>query len=248
MPIIIKKPKVDSPFRKSKSIQEEYARALRGVAKEVGKLVIGYSPTDQLSVEKLRRALRAYSEILGPWALNLSAKILKSVENQDLNAWRRHSKLMAYSLRQELLNAPTGEALKKLMDEQVTLIQSIPLEAADRVHNLVVENLMRSARADEIAQKIMQTESVAKSRATLIARTEIARAASILVQVRAQYVESPGYVWKTSKDLLVRKSHKEMDGKYVEWNNPPTLDKMIGHAGGFPNCRCWPDPIIPEGE
>ena len=240
--------KKDSSFQKSKSLQEEYARALRGVAKEVGKLVVGYQPTDLISVEKLRRALRGYSEILGPWALRLVNRILQGVENQDKYAWRQHSKDMAYALRQELLNAPLGKTLEKLMREQVALIQSIPLEAAERVHKLVTENLYQNARANEIAKKIMETESVAKSRATLIARTEIARASSVLVETRAKHVGSEGYVWRTSKDLLVRKSHKEMDGKFIKWSEPPTLDKMTGHAGCFPNCRCYPEPQIPEGD
>jgi hypothetical protein len=39
-----------------------------------------------------------------------------------------------------------------------------------------------------------------------------------------------------------------MEGKFVKWDEPPILDKMQGHAGGFPNCRCWPDPEIPEGK
>ena len=241
-------PVKDSPFQKSRALQEEYARALRGVAKEVGKLVIGYKPTDLVSVEKLRRALRAYSEILGPWSLHVVNKVLKGIENQDKAAWRQHSLNMSYALRQELLNAPTGEMLEKLMKEQVNLIQSIPLEAAERVHKLVTENLMQSARADEIAKKIIETESITKSRATLIARTEISRASSALVESRARHVGSEGYIWRTSKDRLVRKSHQEMEGKFVKWSEPPTLDKMTGHAGGFPNCRCWPDPQIPEGD
>ena len=242
----IKIPKKDSPFQKSKAIQEEYARALRGVAKEVGKLVKGYGPTDQISVEKLRRALRAYSEILGPWALTTVNKVVLAIENQDKFAWRKHTEAMSMALRNEILNAPTGETLRQLMQEQVKLIQSIPLEAAERVHKLVTENLYQSARAEEIAKKIMKTESVAQSRANLIARTEISRCSNILVQARATHVGSTGYTWKTSGDLLVRDSHRKMNGVFVRWDSPPTLDKMVGHAGGFPNCRCWCDPVIPE--
>jgi len=92
----------------------------------------------------------------------------------------------------------------------------------------------------------MKTESVAQSRANLIARTEISRCSNILVQARAEHVKSEGYVWRTSNDLLVRQSHKTMNGKFVKWTEPVTLDKMVGHAGGFPNCRCWCDPVIPE--
>ena len=82
-------------------------------------------------------------------------------------------------------------------------------------------------------------------RANTIARTEISRAASVFVQSRAENLGSEGYTWRTSGDIDVRPSHKEMNGKFVYWNKPPTLDRMTGHAGCLPNCRCYPDPVIP---
>ncbi|MDR0067994.1 phage head morphogenesis protein, partial [Acinetobacter sp. 11520] len=30
------------------------------------------------------------------------------------------------------------------------------------------------------------------------------------------------------------------------WDNPPTLDNLKGHAGCLPNCRCYPEPSIPD--
>ena len=32
----------------------------------------------------------------------------------------------------------------------------------------------------------------------------------------------------------------------MPWDSPPTLDGMKGHAGEFPNCRCYPEPVIPR--
>ena len=246
-PIIITKK--ESPFQRSKRLQTAYERALRGVAREVGKLISGYAgndPLDLTTANRLAQALRAYSELISPWALKLTGKILTDVESQDRFAWRQHSKDMSLALRKEIENAPTGEVLKQLMAQNVLLIKSIPLEAAQRVHKLVQENMMQSGRASEIAAKIMQTENVTKSRATLIARTEISKASTALTQSRALYVKSDGYIWRSSKDLLVRPSHRAMNGVFVKWSEPPTLDKMVGHAGSLPNCRCWPQPIIPE--
>lgn len=246
-PIII--PKKDSPFQKSKNLQLSYERALRGVAKEIGRIIKGYlskDPLDPTAANLLSSSLNSYSEIITPWALHLSDKFLSDVDKQDKFAWREHSKNMSLALRKEIENAPTGETLKELMGQNVLLIKSIPIEAAKRVQKLVQENMMQSGRANEIAAKIMQTENVTKSRATLIARTEIAKASAALTQSRATYVGSDSYIWRTSKDLLVRPSHKAMNGKVVKWSEPPTLDKMVGHAGSLPNCRCWSEPIIPE--
>jgi uncharacterized protein with gpF-like domain len=45
----------------------------------------------------------------------------------------------------------------------------------------------------------------------------------------------------------VRESHKAMNGKFVRWDSPPTLsDGTTTHAGQIYNCRCYPDPVLPE--
>ena len=244
---IIKKSRRESPFQKSKRIQDEYARALRGVAKEVGKIIKGYDPKDQVGADRLRSALQAYAELIKPWAANLSSRMIASVNKQDFTAWTEHSRNMSLAMRREILSVPVGEAFADLMRQNVDLITSIPLEAAERVHALVTENLYKGERAEVISEKILETENITKGRATTIARTEIARAASTLTQARAIGVGSTGYIWRTSKDLIVRESHRKMEGRFVKWDTPPTLiDGTTTHAGQIYNCRCWPEPEIPE--
>jgi SPP1 gp7 family putative phage head morphogenesis protein len=153
---------------------------------------------------------------------------------------------MSRALKDEIRTAPTGEALRRLLDEQVHLITSLPLDAAERVHEIATKQLYSGDRADVLAKQILRSGDVSKSRANLIARTEVARAASGLVQARATHVGSEGYVWRTANDRDVRKSHKGMSGKFVRWDSPPVLDKMRGHAGQFPNCRCYPEPVVPD--
>src|SRR6185437_1153848 len=96
-----------------------------------------------------------------------------------------------------------------------------------------------------IVPEIMRGGEVSKSKATLIARTETGRALTALTQARAETVGSTSYVWRTVKDSDVRLSHKQMEGKVVDWDSPPTLDGLTGHAGSLPNCRCFAEPIIP---
>ncbi|MFX5937705.1 phage head morphogenesis protein, partial [Acinetobacter baumannii] len=80
--------------------------------------------------------------------------------------------------------------LQELLAEQVDLITSIPREAGQRVHELTLKGLEDSTRASEIAKEIMRSGEVAKSRAMLIARTEVSRTATSLTQARAQFVGS----------------------------------------------------------
>jgi SPP1 gp7 family putative phage head morphogenesis protein len=134
--------------------------------------------------------------------------------------------------------------MQKALAEQVHLITSLPREAADRVHKLTIQGLTSGRRASEIAMEIAKSGDVTKSRALLIAQTEVSRTATALTQARAEYVGSVSYVWRTSRDAAVRPSHRRMEGKIVRWDQPPTLDGMVGHAGQFPRCRCFVEPIL----
>ena len=67
-----------------------------------------------------------------------------------------------------------------------------------------------------------------------------------ITKARAEHIGSPGYIWRTSKDGAVRPSHRKMEGKLVPWDKPPTLDNYTAHCGEFANCRCFPEPIIPD--
>lgn len=190
--------------------------------------------------------LRKYAVLIQPWARSVGARMIADVARKDRDVWRSRSAEMGSLLRREIDSAPTGDAMRALLAEQVGLITSLPTQAADRVHKLVIEGMFDSTRASEIAAEIMRTGEVTKSRATLIARTEVGRVATTLTQVRSQHIGSTAYVWRTSKDGDVRPSHRAMEGKAVEWAHPPTLDALTGHAGALPNCRCYVEPIIPD--
>jgi SPP1 gp7 family putative phage head morphogenesis protein len=210
-------------------------------------IIKGLAPDGSLKqLPELLKALTDYAKLITPWSKSVATLMLADVYRRDSSMWRMHSKAMGKELRHQLLTAPVGDELRQLEATQVELIKSIPLDAAKRVHELSMETLVSSARAKEIAREIMNTEGVSKAKATLIARTEVSRASSNLVEVRSKAAGSEGYTWRTSGDDDVRDSHKAMEGKYVRWTHPPTLDNMVGHAGCFPNCRCFAEPIFPN--
>ncbi len=43
------------------------------------------------------------------------------------------------------------------------------------------------------------------------------------------------YKWRTRKDIVVRKEHREREGVEFTWDNPPEG----GHPGEAYGCRCW---------
>ncbi|WP_421095532.1 phage minor head protein [Ralstonia mannitolilytica] len=231
---------------KTSGAERLYRTQLRQVAKQVGALVNGFPPGDPAVVPTIEQLLRRYAEALTPWAEATAARMLADVERRDAQAWMAQAQEMSRSIQMELRTAPTGETMRALMAEQVGLIKSIPIEAAERVHRLTIEGLEDGGRAREISKAIQESGDVAKSRADLIARTEVTRTATALTQARAEHIGSSGYIWRTSGDGDVRESHRKMNGQFVAWDKPPELDGMTGHAGQFPNCRCYPEPVIPE--
>ena len=234
-------------FSDVRRAEARYATQLRSVASQIGAIVRGLAPDGGVpDPDVVERALRSYSQILRPWAKSVGARMLADVQRRDWAVWKSLASDMSDAMRAELAAAPTGEALRRLLDEQVELITSIPLDAARRVHKLALEARTSGSRADTIVKEIMRSGHVSKSRANLIARTEVARTASGLVQARATFAGSEGYIWRTVEDSAVRRSHKKMSGRFVRWDSPPTTDGLIGHAGQLPNCRCYPEPVLPD--
>ncbi|WP_124376571.1 phage minor head protein [Pseudomonas synxantha] len=234
-----------NPVRTSRA-ERQYQTSLSQVARQVGSIINGFPPGDPAAEPTISHMLNRYADLLNDWAVSTASKMLVEVNQQDRKTWATLTEQMSQALRQEIRNAPTGQVMQGLLAEQVTLIKSIPLDAAKRVHELTLQGIEDGTRASEIAKEIMRSGEVAENRAKLIARTEVSRTASTLLEARARAVGSPGYIWRNSGGSDVRPSHLKMKDQFVPWDSPPTLDKMTGHAGCLPNCRCYPEPVIPE--
>lgn len=201
-------------------------------------------------VPSLQALLSQYAEMLTPWAERAAAKMLGEVNDRDREAWRSLGNAISAGLRDTILSAPVGGTMQKLLGEQVTLIKSIPLEAGQRVHELTLKGLENSTRAKEIGAAIARSGEVAESGAMRIARTEVSRTSSVLVQARAEYAGSPGYIWRTSRGGNVRPGHRKMEGQYCEWAHPPAVNEggriMHFHPGCIWECQCYPEPVLSD--
>lgn len=235
-------------FDRVRKAEVRYGQKLRGIAQQVGDLIDAFRPSlDEPGVlSRLQNALNKYAELITPWAEATAASMISDVMRRDEAVWAQFSKEMGLTLRQEIRGAPTGRMVREKLAENVKLIKSIPTKAGERVHKLTMEALTTGRRASEIADEIARSTKVTKSRATLIARTEVARTSAALTESRARHIGVTQYIWRTANDSDVRPSHKKMNGKVVNYDSPPTLDGMVGHAGEFPNCRCFQEPLIPD--
>lgn len=234
-----------SAWEKARRAEQGYGRSLRRVASVIGEIVQMFRPRSPEAIRMVRRALEDYGRLLLPWSRAAAESMVQEVANRDAQAWKQAGVKLSRGL-EELSQSAVGQARTRLVTEQVGLITSLPREAALRVQELAIRSTEQGARLDQLFDEIMRTGEVTESRARLIARTETGRAATALTQARATAIRSPGYIWRSVGDSDVRPSHKKMNGQFVAWDSPPTLDGMTGHAGTLPNCRCYAEPVIPD--
>jgi SPP1 gp7 family putative phage head morphogenesis protein len=235
-------------FAKARRAENNYGISLRRVARHVADL-ISSAPLDNIDrTSILSGLLRKYAEIIEPWAEAAAHRMLVEVSLRDTQAWELHSRQMGYAVAREIKEAPTGAILRQLQADQVRLIKSLPLEAAEQVHEKTLSGISQGKRYSSIIDEIRELGTISRNRATLIARTEVGRTASNLTQARATFIGSEGYIWRTSRDAGVRPTHVEQDGRYIRWDNPPKTDANLApyHAGCGPNCRCYAEPVIPS--
>jgi SPP1 gp7 family putative phage head morphogenesis protein len=252
-------------FSRVRLAERGYSIQLRKIAQHIDDIIRAMRPDSIADMDTLQRMLERYADILRPWAQATAGRMLAEVERRDTRAWVSYARLMGAELEHEIRRAPTGEALARLLDQQVDLITSLPREAALRVHQLTTNNLYGGSRASEVAKQILLTGQVTKARANLIARTETSRTATALAQARAEHIGSPGYIWRNSQDYKVRPelgikhfaqlntlamgSHRKLEGTFHRWDTPPIAGTRgeRAHPGGIYNCRCYPEPVIPNG-
>jgi SPP1 gp7 family putative phage head morphogenesis protein len=242
-----KKPDGRKAIKYTRAAAKRYGVALRKIAKHIGELAKYVEPQDPASVALYQNLMNRYADVIEPWARVQGAKMLDQVDRRDKANWFDYAREMGGAIKQEIEHAPTGKVYRESLQRQVTLITSLPVEAAERVHQLATHGLSNGMRADEISDRIMETGEVTKSRANLIARTEVGRASTEFTKVRATAFGSNQYIWRTVGDARVRDSHVDMEGTTQSWDAPPAPeDKEHYHPGCFPNCRCWAEPILPE--
>jgi SPP1 gp7 family putative phage head morphogenesis protein len=237
-----------SVFIRARKVEEGYSRRLRKIAAHIGELVNAmYDPDDPVATRHISDALDRYGMLLEPWARAVGSRMVAEVNARDKRAWRETSAEISRLMQAQLSDTAVGALTRQRLDDQVSLITSLPRDAAERVRKLTLEGITQGTRANQIAAEIMRSGEVSRSRANTIARTEVSRTGTEFTRARAESVGSTHFIWRSSRDGDVRKSHKALDGKTFRWDDPPECDP--GHhalPGAIYNCRCWPEPVFAE--
>lgn len=235
-------------FEAARNAERNYAAKMRRIVKQIRDFISQMWEYDVSAAHHINALLNRYGETIKPYAASITRRMHTEANARNLQQWRRYTSTMSQAIQKEVRETDVGMRMRQLLEDQVDLITSLPRDVGERVHRLTLEGLEKGLRYDDVYAAIMRTGLVTEGRAKLIARTETARTASVLTQARAESVGSEGYVWRTMRDATVRPSHWKLEGTYHTWENPPLCDAPDYHAhpGQIFNCRCFPQPIIPE--
>ena len=189
----------------------------------------------------LSRDLERYGVNLNKWANEFWRQILERQSKGLKNDWAKSGiKVNNQSPQMQF-------AIVQLQAQAVNEIKTLPLNAAK-----VAQDLSRRAAletGDRAESLIAQLQGLKPGypeyAAKRLARTEIARSQSLLVQKQAEDVGVTHYIWRTAEDSDVRDAHADLDGKVFAFNDPPYIEGEGYHGPGQSfNCRCWSEPII----
>jgi len=199
----------------------------------------------------------ANSQAYKEWCNQLALTITTQINTGASATWREAARKAGrgseiYNAIMAELKTPLAGVFSSKLSENAKLISTFPLEVAQTLNKRISEQALQGKRASEILQDLIkQYPNIAKSRLNMIARTEVSKTQTALIQGRSQQLGLDWYVWQTSQDSRVRTSHEHMQGVLVNWGDPPDPEALKGeksygayHAGDTFYCRCYPEPIV----
>ena len=242
-------------FRPSTRLEQEYARSIASLISEQLALSTVQAHDADLLAYMLR--LVAHSAVFSNAAEALATNMVNRVAVSNAKSWREAARQSTqgrriYELLQRELAGGAQARIQEIVQGNASLIRSVPLSMAQKATAMASKASQEGLRSQAILAELRQAlPKMAESRIRLIARTEVAKAASTVTQVRAQRLGAEWYIWRTAEDGRVRASHRLMDGVLCGWDDAPSpealaREKSVGQyaPGMIWNCRCVPIPVV----
>lgn len=237
-------------WKPKRRIEVTYKRALNQIVKKVKNKIKELKTIDEI-INELKKI--ANSPEFKRYADSAAMKMVTGLFTDAGHTWRqaarRNSKSKdIYEALKKELNGPIGGAINEQIQRNAHLIKSMPLSISKEITEHVAKETFKGRRAEYIEVDLQKkVPYMFESKAKLIARTEVSKTSTALTEARCKDIGINWYRWRTSEDQRVRNSHSHMEGVLINWNNPPSPEKLINerfvgyyHAGNIYNCRCYP--------
>jgi uncharacterized protein with gpF-like domain len=251
-------------------IEINYQRALKAFMDKM--MVRSMNPKSGDPVQMLAEWQEAFndkgfSDTLNDFANRSAANMVTGVYSESARTWREAARQgmqgrRIFEMLKTELEGPVGVRVQELVRRNAELISSLPGDVAADANKFIQEMAMQGARAKTIQAELKRMPTVEQvqervkeltdTRIALIARTETSKASTALTRARSEELDIDWYMWRTSKDARVRRSHQLMDRVLIAWSDAPSPEQLANvkstlghyHAGDCPNCRCYTQPVV----
>ena len=146
-----------------------------------------------------------------------------------------------------------SEVIKQFKDEYLKTtalpIKNMEQRAIERLRKKLLPLVMEEGYTQADLAKVIETEfGMTKRHADFLARQETKLIKSKIIKDRAIDTGHTRYVWQTAGDQRVRDTHRVLNGKIFDFNNPPIIDELgnRGNPGDDYRCRCIARIILSE--
>jgi uncharacterized protein with gpF-like domain len=188
----------------------------------------------------------------------IASRMTTSLYVESARTWREASSQATqgrqiYEMLKTEMDGPVGDRVREIINQNASLISSIPNDVALDVNRFIQSESMKGLRTNEIQSALpLRAQELTKSRIALIARTETSKSSTALTRARSEELDLDWYMWRTSKDARVRSSHQHMDRVLCSWSDAPNPEQLRRekrsygsyNPGEIFNCRCYAQPII----
>jgi SPP1 gp7 family putative phage head morphogenesis protein len=147
------------------------------------------------------------------------------------------------------MTAAMRDVFKATVQENVSLIRSIPEQFHTQVEGLVMRSVQSGRDIGQLTKDLQKRYGVSYRRAALIARDQNNKATSTFQRVRCQELGIEEAIWLHSHaGKKPRPTHKANDGKRYKiaegWFDPDPKIRQRIWPGQLINCRCTAKPIV----
>lgn len=259
-----RKRKVLLPARHPVRIEQQYAKMLRGIIDginaelktriadelkaEIAAREDGYRADDLSAVLRAIRSL-ATNNIPG---LSFVRNIGDSIRSAIDGNWQKAIN-QAIGVNVALPGTDMSANIDAWAEENTALITNLTQSYLSKITTAVNSGFRDGLSWRDISKNIRAETGVAKRRADLIARDQVATMNMQVTKQRAADLEIKQFVWRTMEDQRVRgnpsglypkakPSHYARNGKTYNWSDGAgARDKFPGSAI---NCRCYASNVI----
>lgn len=199
-----------------------------------------------------------HSNLFYDLSMRIANHMITGVRVDNAKNWREAASMSTrgrdiYQALRTQMQGPLGNLVKAQIDYNASLIRSAPIDISRKMTHHIQQESLKGRRSEDIVDDLQKwIPNITRSRANLIARTEVSKASTALTRAQSYELGLRAYQWHTSEDGRVRQSHRMLDKVVVFWIDPPSPEQLDHekrtyghyHAGNIWNCRCFASPII----